>query len=48
MCCGGVLLQAALEAYLAAPVFGQVEVVVEHFLGRAARSSITRSSFSHR
>src|SRR5215211_6996909 len=31
-----VLLEAALEAYLPAPVFGQVEVVVEHFLGRAA------------
>src|SRR5215213_7067279 len=31
-----VLLQAALEAPLATPVFGQVEVIVEHFLGRSA------------
>src|SRR5829696_8308180 len=31
-----ILLEAALEAYLAAPVFGQLEVVVEHFLGCAA------------
>src|SRR5215208_3466978 len=33
---GELLIEAALEAYLPAPVFGQVEVVVEHFLGRAA------------
>ena len=38
-----------LKAYLAAPVFGLAQVVVEHFLAVwLLRSSITRSSFSHR
>src|SRR5215203_1545324 len=42
-----VLLQAALEAHLAAPVFGQVQVVVEHFLGRAATEVLHNAILFH-
>src|SRR5215212_4604306 len=42
-----VLLQAALEAPLATPVFGQVEVIVEHFLGRAAAEVLHNAILLH-
>src|SRR5215208_4687064 len=42
-----ILLEAALEAYLAAPVFGQLEVVVEHFLGCAAAEVLHNATLLH-
>src|SRR5215207_5287848 len=42
-----VLLQAALEAHVAAPVFGQVQAVVEHFLGRAATEVLHNAILYH-